>query len=165
MGGVQSGIIAGREAAIAKIRSHPLARAFRCGKMTVLGLEACMKLYYSTERARHEVPTLALLGRPASELKRVADRIKRGVKAPAVARVVAGKTFVGGGSLPDTELDSWTVRLTCEGMSAEELARALRVGRPSVHSRVEDNEVVLDTRTLLPGEDRELVAAINAVVK
>ncbi len=163
MGGVQSGIIAGRETAIGKIRNHPLARAFRCGKMTVLGLEAALKLYYNTDRARREVPTLALLGKPASELKRTADRIRRGIKPPCTARVAAGKTFVGGGSLPDTELDSWTVRLICEGVSAEDLARALRTGRPSVHSRVEENEVVLDVRTLLSGEDRELIAAVNSV--
>ena len=41
----------------------------------------------------------------------------------------------------------------------EELGRRLRVGTPAVYTRIQDDRLRLDPRTLLPGEVETLVAA------
>ncbi|MDZ7816165.1 MAG: hypothetical protein U5N86_09255 [Planctomycetota bacterium] len=58
-------------------------------------------------------------------------------------------------------LRTWTVRLSHPEMTSEALARALREGEPPVFARVSDDGVILDVRTLLPGESSKLAAAVN----
>jgi L-seryl-tRNA(Ser) seleniumtransferase len=48
------------------------------------------------------------------------------------------------------------------GGSPDPLARALRLADPPVVARVDEGHVVFDPRTVLPGEDDALVAALEA---
>ncbi|GAB4163052.1 MAG: L-seryl-tRNA(Sec) selenium transferase [Planctomycetota bacterium] len=165
LGGVQSGIILGKKEHIERMRSHPLVRALRCDKMTVLGLDATMRLYYNPEKAMREIPVLRHLGIPSSELKKTAMRLSRRIGPEYSKRVVEDRTYVGGGSLPDIDLRTWTIRLQRNDMGAEELASRLRLGTPAVFPRVEENEVILDLRTLLPGQEKGLLSALKNVGK
>ncbi len=160
-GGVQAGIILGKRATIEKIRVHPLARAFRVDKATCLGLEATARLYLNPERAWKEVPVLRMLTIPEDELKARAERLHSMLDARFSPRVAPDRTYTGGGSLPDIELPTWTVRLRCPECGAEGLARALRMGSPPVYCRVENEEVVLDVRTLLEGDEERLAEALS----
>ncbi|MFA4986126.1 MAG: L-seryl-tRNA(Sec) selenium transferase [Candidatus Brocadiia bacterium] len=165
MGGVQAGIIIGKAALIEKIRSHPLARAFRCGKMTVLGLEGMARLYMNPQRARKEIPALAMLATPLAELKKTAGRIAKHLRASYEVKESEDETYVGGGSLPDVNLRTYTLQIARKGMSAEELAEALRAADPPVFARVAEDHVILDLRTLLAGEEKLLIKALLAIPK
>ncbi|HBP22549.1 MAG TPA: hypothetical protein DEA08_32815, partial [Planctomycetes bacterium] len=68
---------------------------------------------------------------------------------------VQATSKVGGGSYAVEELPTWAVTLRAEGQSATELAQALRRGEPSIWTRVADERVWLDVRTLRPGEAQE----------
>jgi L-seryl-tRNA(Ser) seleniumtransferase len=70
--------------------------------------------------------------------------------------------YVGSGSIPDEGIPSKVVRLTHAKIPADELARRLRLGLPSVFGRLQDRTLVLDMRTLLPGELELLVTAVKA---
>ena len=72
--------------------------------------------------------------------------------APSVARS-------GGGTLPLYEIPSSAVRLG--GVEAETLAEKLRGSDPPVVGRVHEGRVWLDARTLLPGDEEAVVAAVR----
>jgi L-seryl-tRNA(Ser) seleniumtransferase len=69
---------------------------------------------------------------------------------------------VGGGSLPGFELPSTAVALAAAG-GAEALARALRRAAVPVIGRVAGDRVLLDARTLLPGDDSDVEAAVSSL--
>jgi L-seryl-tRNA(Ser) seleniumtransferase len=54
--------------------------------------------------------------------------------------------------------------LTCEGLSADELASRLRGSEPPIIARVDDGRVLLDLRTVFPEQDRAVVAILNRIV-
>ena len=81
----------------------------------------------------------------------------------AQARVMEGTGVVGGGTFPGVELPSWTVRVESPELSSRELAHRLRSLDPPVVARVENDEVVLDLRTVNPKEDPMLLSALQEV--
>jgi L-seryl-tRNA(Ser) seleniumtransferase len=69
---------------------------------------------------------------------------------------------VGGGSLPGFELSSVAVALS--GLAnAETLARALRRAAVPIVGRVAGARLLLDARTLLPGDELEIEEAVAAL--
>jgi L-seryl-tRNA(Ser) seleniumtransferase len=155
LGGPQAGLLVGRAEAVARARAHPLARALRLDKLGLAALEATLRLYLDPERARREIPVLAMLTAGEEELaaraQRLAALIPGAEVAPSTARV-------GGGALPLLELPGPVV--VVGGGGADALAARLRAGEPPVIGRIEAGRLLLDPRTLAPDE---LEAAGRAV--
>jgi L-seryl-tRNA(Ser) seleniumtransferase len=61
--------------------------------------------------------------------------------------------------LPTCEIPSFAVRLG--GTDAASLAERLRGADPPVVGRVHEDRLWLDVRTLLPGDERAIVAAVS----
>ena len=80
------------------------------------------------------------------------------------ARVRPDVSRPGSGSLPTLEIPTWVVALERAPIPIHEFARRLRLARPAVVGRIKDDVLLLDPRTLLPGEDAELVATVERVV-
>ena len=76
------------------------------------------------------------------------------------ARVVDGRSTMGGGSLPGETLPTKLVAIEVD--SPDELARRLRAGGPPVIGRIEDDLFLLDPRTVLAEEDEVLIEAIKS---
>jgi L-seryl-tRNA(Ser) seleniumtransferase len=172
LGGPQAGVICGRADLVARCRRHPLARAVRPDKLTLAALEATLRLYLDPERARTEVPVLAMLARTPQELAEaaaeLAARLARACGATAAVEVAADASRAGGGSLPLAELPTHVVRLrptpAAAVADAAALAARLRAGTPPVVARIQDDALLLDPRTLRPGEADELAAAVAAAL-
>jgi L-seryl-tRNA(Ser) seleniumtransferase len=166
LGGPQCGVIAGRRAAVERIRRHPLARALRVDKMTLAALWATLALYRDGRAV--EIPTLAMLTRDGQSLARaarsLAAAVRRAVGDHAVVDVVAGVSQAGGGSAPDVGLPTTLVRVRPRALDAGELAARLRAGEPAVVARVADDRLVIDPRTLLAGDARILPACLRAAL-
>ncbi|MBM4393114.1 MAG: L-seryl-tRNA(Sec) selenium transferase, partial [Deltaproteobacteria bacterium] len=77
------------------------------------------------------------------------------------ARVAAAAGLAGGGALPGVDLEGFVVRLS-RPSPGDDLARLRRAPVPVI-ARVEDDALVLDPRTLLPGDDAALVEALAAL--
>lgn len=146
LGGPQAGIIVGRAEWIRQVREHPLARALRVDKITLAGLEGTLRLYQ--QGREREIPTLAALGRPLNELRRVARRLAKAY--PGAASLADGLTEVGGGCAPGIGVP--TVRVGLECADADALAKSLRQSDPAIVGRIEDDRVWLDPRTVSPEE-------------
>jgi L-seryl-tRNA(Ser) seleniumtransferase len=188
LGGPQAGLIAGRAAAVAAARAHPLARALRLDKLGLAALEATLRLYRDPERARREIPVLAMLEASAETLRdraarlaaaitrdrgatppvRAAEPRDRGATPPVgaalTAVVIAATARVGGGALPLLELPGPVVAVEVDGVGPDELAARLRAADPPVVGRIERGRLLLDPRTLADDEIDDVAAAVRAAV-
>ncbi len=164
LGGPQAGVIAGRRDLVERCRRHPLARALRVDKMTLAALEATLKHYRDPDAAMAAVPVLRMLTMPPEELAARADELAGLILARAggAARVEVcpGLSQVGGGSLPGTELPTTLVAVVPERLSVNALAARLRQSRPAVVARIEGGRLLLDPRTLLPGDAAAVATAL-----
>jgi len=169
LGGPQCGIAVGRPELIELMKKHPLARAVRVGKLTIAALAATLDLFSDQERALAEVPTLRAATEPLEAVQERAQELAGAIEEAAGGRVsvrvvVDRSARVGGGSLPEEELATASVRLEVEGLGADEVARRLRVGEPAVYSRISEGQVVLDARTIFPDQVSATAGAVGAAV-
>lgn len=154
LGGPQAGVIVGKRALIARLRSNPLIRALRPDKVTIALLVGTLKAYRSAE-SRNEIPFYRMLGATMEEMQ---ERAKLYAQASPNAEIVCAYSFVGGGSLPHASLPSVGVSLRTD--RPDDLAQRLREWRTPIIARVDEGQVVLDLRTVAPAEDREVLAAL-----
>jgi len=159
LGGPQAGIIAGGADVVARLRAAPMCRALRVDKVALAGLKATLRLLLDPDRAIAHIPALAALATPIEEVRARAETVAKvcpEVMRPSVADLTGR---VGGGTYPGTEVPSAGVRLE-PGGDVQRLARALRLGEPSVVGRVEDGALVLDLRTVPPDQTEALLGAL-----
>ena len=163
LGGPQAGIIVGREELVARLRRHPLARALRMDKASVAALAATATHYVRGE-ALEKIPVWRMIAMPLATIERRARRWARAVGAPA--RILHGRSMVGGGSLPEEGLPTRVIAIPAHGgRSATERAQRLRLGQPPVLGRIEHDQLLLDPRTVAPEDDSALVEAVVTALR
>jgi L-seryl-tRNA(Ser) seleniumtransferase len=157
IGGPQSGIIVGKSAWIQKIRKNPLARAFRCGKLTLAALEATLKLFLAPDKLAERHPIYRMLALTPDELgrraKKLAASLRKTLPSSVAVSVEDGASQVGSGAVPVETLPSKVLSVRSRGLAPEELARRLRFSTTPVFARIHKDAVLFDLRTIQPGED------------
>jgi L-seryl-tRNA(Ser) seleniumtransferase len=163
LGGPQAGLILGHKKMIAQIRRHPLFRAFRPGKFTLLALEATLRLYLNPETLFRSVPTLAQLTASRKDLEPRARSLAERLRSiPGLeVEILDDASEAGGGSMPAHPLPTRVVAIRSKTLSLEALARKLRDHQPPIFSRVQKERVLLDVRTLMPGDEEAIAAALG----
>lgn len=164
-GGPQCGIILGKQEFVERIRQHPLARAVRVGKLTLAALQATLDAYLRNT-ARSEVPTLAMLSASLDSLTSRAQHIASQIRELTDCQVEVANDIaaVGGGSLPGVDLPTIVLRLRSNSISADELSRRLRLGSICVFGRIQQDDLLLDLRSVLPEDDSRLALAVRCAV-
>ena len=152
LGGPQAGIVAGRADLVERLRRHPLQRALRADKLTLAALEGTLRLALDPERARREIPILALLEESRDDIRSRAERLAERVGGDVEETVAR----VGGGALPLTELSSFACAVE------ESLFEPLRLGEPPVVGIVRDGRLLLDVRAVTDAEVDEVADAVVA---
>jgi L-seryl-tRNA(Ser) seleniumtransferase len=160
LGGPQAGCLVGRRELVARCRENPFARAVRADKLTLAGLAATLALYDDPAAAISSIPVLRMLTIDAAELARRAERLAARCPAELEPRTEPGESAVGGGSFPGALLPTTLVSLAPGALGADGLALRLRLGEPSVVTRVAGGRVVLDPRTLPDHAENEIAAAL-----
>ena len=166
LGGPQAGLVAGRAELVARLKVHPLARALRLDKLRLAALEATLRLHLDPNQARRDIPTLAMLHIEGEELRARAESLKTALAAVAPTldlAVVEVEGQAGGGAAPEYPLPSWAVAITHSRLSAERLEAALRRGEPPVVGRIHRERLLLDVRTVQPGQFALLAGAAAAL--
>jgi L-seryl-tRNA(Ser) seleniumtransferase len=69
---------------------------------------------------------------------------------------------VGGGSAPTVDLPTVLVAIEWPGLTATSLEARLRSLDPPIVARIEDGRVVLDLRTVAPGDEARLGELLTA---
>ncbi|PYU01531.1 MAG: L-seryl-tRNA(Sec) selenium transferase [Acidobacteria bacterium] len=169
LGGPQAGIIAGKTDLITHVRRHPLFRALRVDKLTIAALEVTLSAYLRA--AWDEIPVMRMIRMTPQELKRRAENFIRELRPglppdEVEIEVVDGASLAGGGSTPAQSLPSKVIRIASVRYSAAKLEQRLRRAPAgiSVIARVEEDRLVLDLRTVFPGQELLLVKALAAAL-
>jgi L-seryl-tRNA(Ser) seleniumtransferase len=161
LGGPQAGVMVGTEAAIARCRAHPLARALRIDKLSLAALEATLRLYRDPAAAAREIPVLRMLTASTADLRSRAELMRDRLAAGGVdARVIDASARVGGGALPLLELAGPVCAVDPGALGLDELARRLRAADPPVIARAREGWLLLDPRTLDDAEAGDAAAAV-----
>lgn len=164
LGGPQAGIIVGNKSIIDKIKKNPLNRALRIDKFTLASLESVLREYYDTHQALQAVPTLRMLTTPADVLKKRAQSLLRRIKSKLThacrLQIIPTMSRVGGGALPEFNIESWALQILPFKMKMVELERGLRQLATPVIGRIENDCLLLDVRTLQDRELSELAALL-----
>jgi L-seryl-tRNA(Ser) seleniumtransferase len=163
LGGPQAGLLLGLADAVSCARSHPLARAVRIDKLSLAALETTLSLYRDPERARREIPVLAMLAASEEELAARAERVRAAIGSDA-AEVVRAMSKVGGGALPLLELEGPVVAVE-DARGADTLSGDLRAGDPPVIARIREGRVLLDPRTLTDEEADMVAVAVRTALR
>ncbi|BBZ72364.1 L-seryl-tRNA(Sec) selenium transferase [Mycobacterium paraseoulense] len=145
LGGPQAGLLLGDAELIERLRRHPAARALRVDKLTLAALEATL--------TGPPTPVAEALTADVARLRARAESLAAALPGAQVVECVAA---VGGGGAPDVRLPSAAVSLP------EPYAAALRAANPPVVGRIEAGRCLLDLRTVAPGDDALLAAAVRA---
>src|SRR5271166_5256115 len=162
LGGPQAGLISGRADLVSRMRSNSLFRALRVDKLTYAALEATLLAY--VRRDHSAIPTLRMIRLSKDEIGRRAEALRAGVQAANLhAEIVDGESLLGGGAAPSSFLPTRLIALSCDGLSADELAAQLRSSDPPVIARVDEGRVLLDLRTVFPEQDAAVAAAIARI--
>ncbi len=170
LGGPQAGIIVGKRELVERIKKNPMNRAVRIDKLTLAGLEAVLRIYRDPKKALEEIPTLRMLTMGFEETKRRARRLLRLIKA----RVGDGllepgyldtTSRVGGGAMPLQVLRSRAVYIKSlsKELPVSLIEERLRAESVPVITRIEDEGIVLDTRTIKDDEFKLVAESIKRV--
>jgi L-seryl-tRNA(Ser) seleniumtransferase len=168
IGGPQGGIVLGTRDAVERCEANPLMRSLRAGKLDLVALEATLRLFRDRERLLREHPTVRMLAESeeslAARAAALAGRIGGALGGAAAISVERDSSTVGSGAVPVHPLPTRVVAVRPAKGGAGEAARRLRLLPLPLFLRVREGALLLDPRTLQPGEEDEAVAALAAVL-
>ena len=160
LGGPQAGIIAGTRSAVDIIRHHPLMRALRVDKLTYAALEGTLQAYAADRWS--DLPIMRMLTMTLETLDERAEALAASIRGGGIdTRVVDGHSTIGGGSAPGSALPTRLVEISHASMAADALGARLRGLDPPVVTRVQDDRIVIDLRTVSPADDARLAQLIT----
>src|ERR1700691_2933036 len=158
LGGPQAGILAGDADLVARLRRNPMFRALRLDKLIYQALETTLRHLLLEQWDR--IPALRMIRQSATEIRERAERFlmaQPGLKA----ELMPGESVIGGGATPQQSIATWLIAIECADEGAAQ--RRLRANDPPVIARAEEKRLLLDLRTVLPEEEVELAAALQAL--
>lgn len=163
LGGPQAGIILGKAELIERVKRNPLMRALRVDKLIYAALEATIESY-ATDNALNEIPILKAIHTPKEEITRRARLFIRKAKTATSSfefKLIDGNSVAGGGSVPMTEFPTTLITITSNAMSASEIEAKLRMNDPPIITRIVDNQIVIDLRTVTVSGEKEIIEALK----
>jgi L-seryl-tRNA(Ser) seleniumtransferase len=164
LGGPQCGIIVGRKDLVERVRKNPLFRTYRVDKLVYAALEATLAVYAA--HIPEQIPILRMLFDPAERIRERCETIAAAIDRPGdFIDVIPVESVVGGGAAPKARLRSFALALRPQACDAAALLRHLRRSDPPIIARIENDQVVLDLRTVEPHLDSSLVNLLNAALR
>ncbi|RPI23704.1 MAG: L-seryl-tRNA(Sec) selenium transferase, partial [Actinobacteria bacterium] len=151
LGGPQAGIVVGAAGAVARMASHPLARALRVDGPTLAALEATLEMY--ADGRGGEIPIWRMAALAEGELERRARDL---VTSAGCGSVVPGESLPGAGSAPGAGIPSPVVAVD----DAVE-ARWQRLLAAGVLATRREGALWIDLRAVEPEDDQVIAAALR----
>lgn len=164
LGGPQGGYLVGKRDIIERVKKNPLTRALRGDKMQYAAAEATWKLFLEPEKLTQTHPVLRMITEPATAIRRRTSRLKRKLTpyldGRAELSIEKGSTEMGSGSLPGESLPTYVLKMTPIKRTPDCIAEWLRKGRPPVFTRIAEDALIFDLRTVFKWEENQLVERI-----
>ncbi|ANU11824.1 L-seryl-tRNA(Sec) selenium transferase [Planococcus antarcticus DSM 14505] len=165
LGGPQAGLIAGKKELIDRLKKHQLARVLRIDKMTLAALEETLKSYLAGPEKIAELPTVRDIIRPAADIKIQAQSFISSLQSSSGkyhSELQESTSQIGGGTMPGVEIPTFIAAIAHENLSADQLSIRLRQTKPAIVSRIQDEQVCIDFRTIDCSEMEALLAGFLA---
>lgn len=167
LGGPQGGVIVGSREYIEKLQKNPMTRAFRIDKLTLAGFEATLMEYIDEEKVIENIPTLRMLLQKPEVIKKrankIATRLRREIKDARI-QVMTDSSRAGGGSLPEEDLPTYVVSVKAAEPSVNELEERLRTGKPPIITRIKEDSLIIDARTVRDKDIEILVKGVKVAI-
>lgn len=157
LGGPQAGLVVGSTEMVEKLRKHPMYRAMRLDKMTLAALETTLRMI--REGRESEIPVRSMLARTREDCRALGEQIAAALPNATLEDDVG---FSGGGALPGEAVPTTVVAV--RGGDVEAWAATLRRGDPAIVARVARDALIIDPRTLLPGDAERLIESVSSVI-
>ncbi|HQN68019.1 MAG TPA: L-seryl-tRNA(Sec) selenium transferase [Smithellaceae bacterium] len=165
LGGPQAGIIVGKKDIVARIKKNPLNRALRIDKFTLAALEATLMRYLAPGDAPRNLRSLKALTEPQADVRKRArklmGKLKRAGLSGLTYELKDSMAAAGGGSLPTEDIPSAVVAVKSAKMPASRMEAGLRRAAVPVIVRVDENEILIDLRTVAEDEFGFVVDALR----
>jgi len=159
LGGPQAGIIVGRKQWVDLIRLNPLMRACRADKMTCSALEWTL-VEYEKGSQQSAIPVQRMLAAEAQEIRQRAEKLGGLLDKDVFhVEIKEGYSLIGGGSAPQEQIPTYLVAITSERYSVNELERHLRNFSVPIVARIEEDQLILDLRTVFPEQESIIVSS------
>lgn len=156
LGGPQAGIIAGKKHLIDQLKKHQLARVLRVDKMTLAALEGTLMHYARGTEELRQIPVIRDLLASKEEIKSRTEQFLSMLAQKTNAyefSIKEGVSRVGGGTMPEVELPSYTAVLKHKQLSSAQVAYILRNhAAPAIVARIQNDEIYVDLRTVTDEE-------------
>ena len=168
LGGPQAGIIIGKKKYIDAMKKNPLTRALRIDKFTVAALSMTLREYLHMEGIEERIPVLKMLSENAASIKERAERLldlfqKNHIQGECSIRPCESQ--VGGGSLPDTFMESYALCFHPRHISVPELEKRLHFTKEPLIGRVMEDDFWIDLRTIREEELERVVESFQEALE
>ncbi|MDO5564172.1 MAG: L-seryl-tRNA(Sec) selenium transferase [Eubacteriales bacterium] len=150
LGASQAGIIMGKKKYIDQIKKNPLMRAFRVDKMTLMALEATLRVYRDDEDYYKKIPTLKMINKTYEEIKKEVNYFLKMCKniSDIELDLIDDESEVGGGSLPGVKLKTVCLSIKKNKLSVNDIEKKFRLSNNPIIGRIKNNNFLLDFRTI-----------------
>jgi L-seryl-tRNA(Ser) seleniumtransferase len=130
--------------------------------MTIAALTATLELYRDPAMALREIPTLAMLTGEPSGIRERCERAAALLREAGIAAdVVESAASAGGGAFPSIDIPSFAISPAGD---AQTLEHRLRLADDAVVGRITDDRLLLDMRSVPPGDDDAFIAAVKSAL-
>lgn len=158
LGGPQAGVIVGREDLVRRLKRHPLARAIRADKLCLSAISATL-LHYLRDEAERYIPVWMMISATQTDLQ---YRAQHWLAELGTGEIIAGESTIGGGSLPGEVLPTWLLAISPE--HPKYFLEKLRKLNLPVIARLENDQILFDPRTVLPGQDDNFLKGLKSAL-
>jgi len=166
LGGPQAGVIMGRKQYINAMKKNQLTRALRVDKLTIAALEGTLLEYMVGDPLRN-IPALRMLKATEEELlakaERIALRMHDKLSHKMQIRTVKVDDMVGGGAYPTYRLPGYAVELEFTDMEIEKIAKHLRISRPALIARKQQDKMIISVRALQKQDEETILELFTRV--
>ena len=167
LGGPQAGIIAGKKELIAKLKKEPMLRALRVCKTTLALLETACTYYLNDKDLNEKNMIFKTFNRKPNEIKNTAEALKKELEIKGIlTEIVASTGQCGGGTLPDGEIESYSVMIKninpnkIRSEYAEKMHTGLLSHKKPVLGILKKGNIYFDVLTIFDNDIKELVEII-----
>ncbi len=159
LGGVQSGLIVGREESIKKIKKNPVFRAIRVDKIIFSAIEELLKNYLD-DNWQESIKLWSLAYTGESVLYERGRKLLKKIKAGEKISLEASQGGIGGGALPEIPIPSVALVFNSE-QPPQKIAALFRRTIPPIIGRISNERFMIDLKAI----DEETLAILPDIIK
>ena len=164
LGGPPCGIVAGKEQTLRQLSMFAGDSHREVDTLCLTALAATLELYQNDLEVIHQIPVLQLLSTPLDNLKQRCERLAPlleltsavGEAVPMQCESCWWQT-----SSKEWQGPSWAISIRFTNESAEAVNNKLTTQVPSVLTRIDNDSLLLDLRSVFPRWDQQLVATLT----